>query len=316
MSENVLQALEERSDRFDPTSFDLEDAEESPADLDPYYSSLENYVKMVTGGYSKLLVLDAAGGLGKTFNIKRVLRDELGELGWSHVKGFTTPVELFKTLYMAQSEDHVLFLDDISGISKNQKALDLLKAATDTEGEENWVEYRTSRKIEHPIKTDQHLPKTFCFRGRIIMSFNSTPDSPDFDAFVDRGTYYKLDFTYDERMNLIREIAKLPDFSPLSVRKQQETAEWVAVVTDASVEVSIRTFENVCQMRHFGEQQETDWEKMALDVFDLDYERYLIVRLMETDMPVMEQIDEFKMRTGRSQGHYYNLKNEIMSSRL
>jgi len=30
----------------------------------------------------------------------------------------------------------------------------------------------------------------------------------------------------------------------------------------------------------------------------------------------MEQIDEFKMRTGRSQGHYYNLKNEIMSSRL
>jgi hypothetical protein len=37
---------------------------------------------------------------------------------------------------------------------------------------------------------------------------------------------------------------------------------------------------------------------------------------METDLPVMEQIDEFKERTGRSQGHYYNLKNDIKAQRL
>ena len=315
MSENVLNALEERSDRFDPTAFDFDDPNESPPDLDPFYRSLENYVRMVTGGYSNLLVLDAAGGLGKTYNIKRVLRNEKAEDEWTHTKGFTTPIELFKTLYMAQEEDHILFLDDISGISKNQKALDLLKAATDTEGEENWVEYRSSRGIEHP-RTGEPLPQTFCFRGRIIMSFNDTPDSPDFDAFVDRGTYYRMDLDYDDRMSLIREIAKLDDFSPLSVTEQQETAEWVAVVTDPSIEVSIRTFENVCQMRHYGQSEEQDWERMALDIFDLDYERYLIVRLMETDLPVMQQIDEFKERTGRSQGHYYNLKNDIKAQRL
>jgi len=51
-------------------------------------------------------------------------------------------------------------------------------------------------------------------------------------------------------------------------------------------------------------------------VFDLDYERYLIVRLMDTELPVMEQIDEFKKKTGRSQGHYYNLKNQIKSQRM
>ena len=315
MSESVLDVLKERDSTFAAEDVSFDDPEENPADLDPYYESLENYVRMVTGGYSNLLVLDAAGGLGKTYNIKRVLRDELEEDQWSHVKGFTTPVELYKTLYMAQEQDHVLFLDDISGIGNNQKALDLLKAATDTEGEENWVEYRTSRTMEHP-DTGRDLPNTFCYRGRIIMSFNSTPDSADFAAFVDRGTYYNLDFTYEERMSLIREIAKLEDFSPLSVEEQQETAEWIETVTDHSVEVSIRTFENVCQMRYFGKKEEKSWERLALDVFDLDYEKYVIVSLMDTELPVMEQIDEFKSLTGRSQGHYYNLKNEIRSSRL
>ncbi|MDR9412840.1 MAG: hypothetical protein RI531_09560, partial [Haloferacaceae archaeon] len=90
----------------------------------------------------------------------------------------------------------------------------------------------------------------------------------------------------------------------------------IATVTDHSVEVSIRTFENVCQMRYFGKKEEKSWERLALDVFDLDYEKYVIVSLMDTELPVMEQIDEFKSLTGRSQGHYYNLKNEIRSSRL
>lgn len=318
MSQTIVRdKVEQRSESFAPDDFTYDDPQENPPNLDRFYGSLENYVEMVTGGYSNLLMLDAAGGLGKTYNVKKVLKRELGPDEWTHAKGFTTPIELYKTLWKAQSEGHVLFLDDMSGVTNNQKALDMLKAATDTEGEENWVQYRTSRDIEHPSpNVDKPLPNTFCFRGKIIMSFNETPDNAHFNAFKDRGTFYQLNFDYTERIALIKEIAKLPDFSPLSVETQQETAAWVERVTDPSIEVSIRTFENVCQMRHFGKQESENWEKMALDVFDLDFERYLIVQLMETDHPVMKQIDYFKDKTGRSQGYYYNLKNDIKNQRL
>jgi hypothetical protein len=313
MSTQVKQVVEERSESFEPAP-DYPD--EPTADLSRFYGPLDNYVRMVTRGYSNLLLLDAAGGLGKTYNVKRVLREEVSDDAWTHVKGFTTPLELYKTLYMAQGSDHILFLDDMSGLSSSTKALDMLKAATDTEGEENWIEYRTSRDIDHPSMAGHTIPNTFCFRGRIIMSFNDTPDKPHFNALRDRGTDYALDFSYDERIDLITEIAKLRDFSPLSVSEQMETADWVATVTDPSIEVSIRTFENVCQMRHYGQTEGEDWEHMALEVFDLDFERYLIVDLMETDAPVMQQIEQFKKKTGRSQGHYYNLKNQIMAQRM
>jgi len=316
-TQKVRTQMEQRSESFAPDDFEYDNPVANPPDLSRFYGSLSNYVRMVVGGYSNLLLLDAPGGLGKTYNVKQSLKEHLEPEQWTHKKGFTTPIELYKMLYMAQEEDHIIFLDDMSGLTSNQKALDILKSATDTEGEENWIEYNSSRDIDHPSpNVSQPLPNTFCFRGRIIMSFNDTPDNRDFDAFTDRGTYYELNFDYQERIDLVCNIAKLNDFSPLSVKEQQETAEWVAAVTDPSIEVSIRTFENVCQMRQFGNVESENWQKMALDVFDLDYERYLIVRLMDTELPVMEQIDEFKKKTGRSQGHYYNLKNQIKSQRM
>lgn len=317
MRQRVREKVEEKSENFAPDDFEYENPQENPPELDRFYGSLENFVEMVIGGYSNMLMLDAPGGLGKTYNVKKVLRENLPDEKWTHARGFTTPIELFKTLYKSQEDGHILFLDDMSGLTNNQKALDMLKSATETEGEENWVEYRTSQDIEHPSPNiSKPLPNTFCFRGRLIMSFNDTPENRDFDALADRGTFYTLNFTYRERIDLIREIAKLEDFSNLDVQTQQETAAWVESVTDPSIEVSIRTFENVCKMRHYGAEQEKDWEKMALDVFDLDFERYLIARLMETEHPVMAQIDYFKDKTGRSQGHYYNLKNQIVNQRM
>lgn len=310
--------MKERSGSFIPDKYEYDDPSVNPPNLDRFYSSLHNYVGMVVGGYTKLLMLDAKGGLGKTYNVKKVLTEELKPSEWSHQKGFTTPLELYKTLYMAQQEGHVLFLDDMSGVTNNQKAIDMLKAATDTEGEENWVEYRTSKEIEHPDpNVVRPLPNTFCFRGAVIMSFNETPDNAHFNALKDRGTFYRLDFDYETRIDLIREVAKIEGFSDLDVTVQQETAEWVNIVTDRSIEVSIRTFENILEMRAYGEAEGKDWEMMALDVFDLNYDKYLIVRLMdETEYTVGEQIEIFEQKTGRSRSHYYNLKNEIVSERL
>jgi len=282
--------------------------------LDRFYGPLEKYTKMVTGGYTKLLMLDAKGGLGKTHNVKQVCRQELRdpEAQFYHVQGFTTPLELYKTLWKAQREGTVLFLDDVSGITKKTKAVDMLKAATDTEGQENWVSYQTSRDIEHPYRPHKTINTEFCFRGSIIMSFNETPDNRHFEALKDRGTYYQLSFSYSERLELIREIAKSDDFSPLTVEQQIDTAEWIADVTDRSMEVSIRTFDEVCQMRHFGEQESVDWTDMALEIFNINPAKHMILQMREAaDMPVSEQIERFTEETGYGQTKYYDLLSEL-----
>jgi hypothetical protein len=301
-----------QSKTFRPSEHDYENPVENPADLDRFYGPFREYVRMVTGGYSNMLMLDAKGGLGKSHNVKDVLSEECESDEWTHLKGFTTPIELYKSLYMARRDGHVIFLDDMSGVTGNTKAVDMLKSATDTEGSENYVEYRTSRDIEHPKKPGRTLPNTFTFRGRVILSFNETPDNRHFNALKDRGTYYNLEFSYDERIELIQEIAKIPSFSGLSVREQQETAKWIEQVTDVSMEVSIRTFEEVCEMRRFGKDRDADWERMALEVFDIDHEKYLIIRMRKnSDMPVEDQVKYFEEKTGHGSSYYYDLWDEI-----
>lgn len=287
-------------------------------DIDRFYGNLHSYVEMVTDGYSNLLMLDAKGGLGKTHNVKKVLKERLNEDRYIHQKGFTTPLELYKTLWKARHDGMVLFLDDMSGVTNNTKAIDMLKASTDTEGDENWVEYRTSRDIDHPYVEGETLPNTFCFHGSIIMSFNDTPDNRHFDALKDRGTFYNLSFSYQERIDLIREIAKIEDFSGLSLSTQLETAEWVATATDPTYSVTIRTFEEVCQMRHFAQNSPSaDWEKMALEVFEMDAEKYFIIDMREnSEEPIEHQVEAFENEFGKKKSYYYDLLSEIKDERL
>ena len=287
------------------------------SNLDEFYGNLRNYVRMVTGGYSNLLMLDAKGGLGKTHNVIETLESEYEDDDrWVHQKGFTTPLELYKTLWKARHADGTLFLDDMSGVTNNTKAIDMLKAATDTQGSENVVEYRTSRDIDHPYIDGETLPNTFTFRGSIIMSFNDTPDNRHFSALKDRGTYYEFNLSYQERLDLIEAIAGLDDFSPLSVEAQREVARWVRTVTDSSFEVTIRTFEEVCKMYEFGQDTGQNWEEMALEIFDVDYRKYRIIEMREAmEMPVEEQVETWCQEFGKSESTYYDEWDAIRDER-
>lgn len=317
MKTRQRERVEQSGTSFDPDTFDVPDPTEQPPDLSDYYGSLRKFTRMVTGGYHDLFILDAPGGLGKTYNVREVLSDQLEPEQWTHERGFTTPLELYKTLYMAQEGDHVLFLDDMSGLKNKQKAIDMLKAATETQGVENWVSYNTSKDIDHPTLPNETLPSQFCFRGGIIISFNETPDNADFNALKDRGVYYNFDLTYDERISLIRDVAKLSHFHDgLTVTEQQEVAEWVNSVTNSSMEVSLRTFEEVCDMRHFGQLEDEKWREMAFDVFDLNYEKHLIIQLRkESELDIGAQIEYFESQTGKSRTYYYKLLNEIKEER-
>lgn len=288
-------------------------------ELGDYYGGLHSHVRMLSRGYTKLVMLDGRGGLGKTYHTKNVLSSEIEredtEIERSiYQSGFTTPLELYKTLWQAREKDTVLFLDDVSGLTAN-KALDMLKSATDTDQNHNIVQYQTSSTIDHPTEPERELQQRFVFRGKIVMSFNETPDDAHFDALRDRGEYYRLSLDYDDVSTIITLLAEKEDFSDLTVEKQKDVAEWLVRVTDSSMPVSIRTYVSACAKRHFVENEsdvDMSWQEMALDVLPTDGEKALIAHLREQDLSVEEQVERFVEETGLSERTYYRRFDELL----
>ena len=118
-------------------------------------------------------------------------------------------------------------------------------------------------------------------------------------------------------LDLIDEIAKLDDFSELSIEEQLEIAEWIRTATNSSFEVTIRSFEELCKMREFGKARNVNWREMGLEVFDMDEEKYHIIEMREySDMAISEQVSTFCEEFDKSESYYYDLLAEIRDDRM
>jgi len=115
---------------------------------------------------------------------------------------------------------------------------------------------------------------------------------------------------------LIDAIAELDDFSDLSVPEQKEISSWLRSVTDSSYEVTIRTFEEICKMRQFGSENDEDWERMALEIFNINYEKHRIIEMREAmDMSIEEQVNEWCDEFDKSESAYYDCWDRIRAER-
>lgn len=292
-------------------------------DIDRFYHDLKRGVTSLIRDYSNLLMLDAAGGLGKTHNIKRMLRDALGpegatddrsETGWVYRSGYSTPLGLYELLWQAR-HNNVVFLDDVSGLT-NTKAIDMLKSATDSEGEENWISYDTSKTLS--LGENDVDAKQFEFSGRIIISFNDTPSDKHFAALKDRAWLsqaYSFDLSHSQRIDLIKEVAKVPDLvDGLSVEQQYDTALWIEDKAPQTADISIRTLESICRERAMSllEPDVGDWRRAAISMFDVDYTDELIIDLRKnSDLPISEQIAIVEQEAGIKQSAYYDRLSRI-----
>jgi len=305
--EELIEQLQDKSDNYSSSESVIQASED---DLEPElgwaYEPLRNLVKMVTGGYERFVMLEADGGIGKTYNVKKTLNQEIDRNEWTYQSGYTTPLELYKTLY--KNRRKIIFFDDMSGITKKNKCVNLLKAALDTEGDENQVHWRSSQTPED--RQGNELPQMFYFTGSVIISFNDTPDNHHFEALKTRGQHYELDFTYDERIRILREVCKNGDM-PLTYPERVDTVNWIEMVTEHRKSVTIRTLEKILNIRQFSQDQDKDWKKTALEVFNLDFEKELIIRLIKRHDSMVEAKDEFIEKTDSSEGYYYDKKQDI-----
>lgn len=273
---------------------------DDPDGLKEYYRNFRNYVRAVAQEHHNALMVESPPGLGKSYQITKVLTNELGENGWVKHSGFSSPMEFYETLY--EHRDKVLFLDDIEGLLGNRRALANLKQATWDESGTRTVEWKSSSsKLEAPQK--------FQFNGRIIMCFNDVPDGdPIVESLKSRTLFYDLDFTYEERLGIMAEIAK-KDYDGMSLEERTMVLDWLVDHTEPETkELNLRTLFKCFELYKFNQNE---WQDMAAELFDVDDEMAKVRELVRKYDESKKMVEEYKEATGKTRRTFYNKKKKL-----
>lgn len=198
--------------------------------LEKLYLAPREFIKMVVEGRSRGLLLYGEAGLGKSFNVKRVLGEHHLKEGedFAFICGHITPLQFYKKLYANQNK--IVVLDDIN-ILESKINLNMLKASlNDNIGK---IEYHTTTKMD--------IPSSFIFSGKVIILLNDKPKNCEhLKAVESRILTYHLNMSYEQKIATLFDITKL-DYKGLELDERLDIAKWIKGNTnEATKNLSIR----------------------------------------------------------------------------
>lgn len=160
------------------------------ADPETVFEDLDSYTKMVATGYSPAFLITGQGGIGKSYNVTKVL-SQYGTKGEDYVimKGKCTPIKMYKFLYTHYNQ--ICVFDDCDSIFDSKDGINILKGVLDS-GENREVSWdnantvdtfgMTRKEIETALATAvaagqrNAIPSFFEFEGAVIFISNLTYD--------------------------------------------------------------------------------------------------------------------------------------------
>lgn len=169
---------------------------------------------LIKGGFSALWVA-GRGGVGKSFNVFKTLKDaglaDDGE-GFFTLTGSASAIGIFTTFYKYSNQ--IMVFDDADGALESQDQRNLIKAATDTKPVRRLVWMKKSSFVVDPdVITDEDLeegkvPAFFDFTGKVIFISNLPIDKLDPDgALRTRGPIIEINPTEQEVYEFVGKIA-------------------------------------------------------------------------------------------------------------
>lgn len=167
------------------------------SDADNFTQSFESKVRLirdrvvsVANGYQTGVYIVGRPGTSKTFTVKKEL--EQLDKPWVIKNARMTPMGLFD--FLADHPEHVIVLDDITSLFKNEQALQILLAALDgTPGQPRLVTYKSKDKDERIWFTGsiiaisniplRHDPLARALGSRVVM-LEHEPTDEEIAAFI------------------------------------------------------------------------------------------------------------------------------------
>lgn len=238
--------------------------------LDGIFEEFDTYVRMAARGEQTGVIIVSRPGIGKSHRIDEVLQEEEendDSIAHDHsfVSGYSSPLALYETLYANQMEGNVLVLDDVEGITQDDRSASLLKAALEGEGsgDERVVDWNSASN--RLAKKD--LPESFEFSGTIVFLFNEIPSgSVHWEAVISRCLLREFGVTFSDRMRMIREVAKADHGYGLDYSDRIDTANWLIERTTPDMDaVDLRTLIQAFELRTSSVVDGGEWKRMILD---------------------------------------------------
>lgn len=235
-------------------------------DINKRFEFLQQLVRMVLKGTSVSMIITGEGGLGKSFTVKREIdrRQFIKNQDFVYIKGYSTPRGLYRTLF--ENNGKVIVFDDCDEVLTDNIAKNLLKGALDSydEREIHWI----------TKSTDESLPDSFIFTGRVIFISNKSQNSID-NALLTRSMCIDLTMSRADKISRMEWIVfNSKDFMPwVSTEDKQESLDLIKENIDNMKELSLRSLEKVIKFKT-GENDEfdysdtdgmvkTDWKTLA-----------------------------------------------------
>lgn len=209
--------------------------EETDAEIDARlktrFEAMDQLTQLCIGGDIRSLVVSGPPGLGKSYNIEQALKqyDPKGRK-YTIIKGFATGTGFFKQLWDHRHDGSILVMDDSDSIWNDEKALGLLKSATDTT-EERVIHYLSEGTLQSD-KDKSIVPNRFTFDGTIIFITNQDLDAfassnhrfaPHMEALMSRGQY--VDLTMRNRRDYLVRIRQVYKQGLLNFMPAPDAAE-------------------------------------------------------------------------------------------
>ena len=228
------------------------------------FDDMTSYIYNVISGIRPFAVICGAPGVGKTYRIMKAIKQTSSQYGgtmqmgrdYCLLKGKSTASNLYMQMHDFKDEGKLVIIDDADEVVRDAVAVNLIKAATDS-SDERWVSYGTSRPPEMPedlamncddafgpdSKGRFFYPKEFEMKSGMIIITNMRAGMID-TAIKNRALMCDLDFTTEEILNIVRELA--PQIKPdvLSKESKEKALAYLQELADKNVpmEISIRSF--------------------------------------------------------------------------
>jgi hypothetical protein len=264
-----------------------------------YYSYPDEIINMVANGKMKGFLLHGKTSLGKSYQVKRILKklgkkpvDKKGIGDYVFISGHITPMKFYNK--KLEFKDKLIIFDDVD-ILRNPIIINMIKAGLN-ENSGNVVEYHTTRNLE--------IPSSFVFTGQMIILANEIPkENEHIKAIMSRIPHYELKFDREQMLNILKGIA-YQDINGITLEERLEIVDFIKINTSlATTNLNIRLF---LQSTKFYKWNKEKWKEMTLGQIQTDERIDLILKgCSEKD---------FCEKMGCHRATYYRIKRNILNA--
>lgn len=271
----------------------------STPELQKHYWKLERIIDTLVDGDVASMILLGPAGMGKTFTTIQHLA--VRDVEFSFHNGNISALEMYHILY-ANREKRIVIFDDTQALLHNKSAMSILLSALYSPTGRRILEWRTtSKKLK--------APPIFEFKSKIVFIANALPS--DCEPLVSRCFKFNLDFTREEMLEIMLEIAKMP--SGLKKAERFAIVDFIRDNSDISTkDVDLRLQKKVeLVFRHNRDK----WQELAKCFFEQDEMLMKMKEILASSATSKEQVKAFLEQTGYSRAQFYKLKSKLNATR-